>query len=183
AKLTKGATQSDATEAGRVMGTINYMSPEQALGQPVDARTDIFSLGVVLYELATGHRLFEGRSEGATYNHILHQEPPPMREFDANLSPAFEQLVTHALEKNPAQRYQNAADLRDDLKRLALGSHETQAAKIAARKRRTRIWPIAAAALLLAASGGLFFARKPNRQTNLPAAPNKSIAVLPFDSL
>ncbi len=79
-KLTNTQPQLDVTEAGRVMGTISYMSPEQAMGQPLDHHTDIFSLGVVLYELATGRRLFEKQSEGATYDAILHEEPPPVQQ-------------------------------------------------------------------------------------------------------
>ena len=123
AKLTATVSaQADRTDLGRVMGTINYMSPEQALGQPLDHRTDIFSLGVVLYEIATGQRLFEGKSEAAIYDSILHKNPPAVREFAPATPAEFDHVVQRALAKDPARRYQTAADLRADLKRLAQGT-------------------------------------------------------------
>jgi serine/threonine protein kinase/Flp pilus assembly protein TadD len=194
AKLTTSTpTNADVTAVGRVMGTINYMSPEQALGQPLDHRTDIFSLGVVLYELATGHRLFQAESEAATYNRILNHAPPPMREFNAQVPEELDQVIRRALEKDRDRRYQSSVDLRTDLKRLAQGNETTEAAKVALSARRTahrkRNWRIGAiAALLLAISAALFFAgRLATRPRNVvppPAEPStKSIAVLPFDSL
>jgi len=191
AKLSSAAApQLDVTEAGRVMGTVNYMSPEQALGKPLDHRTDIFSLGVVLYEIATGSRLFAGDSEAATYNRILNQEPPPLRKVDPALPEELDLVLRRALEKNPERRYQSATDFRNDLRRLVSGSEQTEAAKLAftrARARRSsRSWRVAAvAALLLALAAGVFFvgertAENPGATLPHEIAP-KSIAVLPFE--
>jgi TolB-like protein/Tfp pilus assembly protein PilF/predicted Ser/Thr protein kinase len=193
AKLMSARAHPDATEAGRVMGTINYMSPEQAMGQPLDHRTDIFSLGVVLYEIATGHRLFEGKSEAATYDCILHQTIPPMREFAPSLPLEFDQVLRRALERDPARRYQSASDLRADLQRLAQGSGPTEAALAASRAHRAAQRPrmarvAALAALVLGAIGAALFWRGQFAARHQAAAsPNessvKSIAVLPFVDL
>ncbi|MGZ5022545.1 MAG: protein kinase domain-containing protein, partial [Chthoniobacterales bacterium] len=187
AKLTSTAAELDATEPGRVMGTVNYMSPEQALGKPLDHRTDIFSLGVVLYEIATGRRLFAGQSEAATYDCILNQEPPPMREIDPALPDEFELVVRRALEKDPERRYQSASDLRDDLKRLASGNEQTEAAKISLMRKRTarrsrNLRVAAAASIILILAAIVFFVgqRSANRSNEIS---RKSIAVLPFDNL
>ena len=185
AKLTSTAPQLEVTDPGRVMGTINYMSPEQALGRPLDHRTDIFSLGVVLYELATGERLHDGRSEAAVYESILHKAPPPTGEFLAAAPVEFDDVIRHALAKDPAQRYQTAAEFRTDLKRLAEGTRITEAAAIAIRNRgvarRSRtVRRGALAALLvgvLAAAvliGGRFAQPKETIR--------KSVAVLPFEN-
>jgi non-specific serine/threonine protein kinase len=118
AKLTSAVPQLDVTDAGRVMGTINYMSPEQAMGKPLDQRTDIFSLAVVLYELATGRRLFEGQSEAAVYDAILHAPPPALREFAPAAPMELDTVLRRAMEKDPARRYASAADFRADLRLL-----------------------------------------------------------------
>ncbi|HEV3410082.1 MAG TPA: serine/threonine-protein kinase, partial [Chthoniobacterales bacterium] len=185
AKLTSARAHLDVTEPGRVMGTINYMSPEQAMGQPLDHRTDIFSLGVVLYEVATGQRLFEGKSEAAVYDSILHKRIPSTREF-APTSPAeFDQVLRRALEKDPARRYQTAAELRTDLKRLAQGTGTTQAAAIELRERRTtrrkRTLRIASVtALVLAILGAAVFVG--GRFAVPKEMVRKSLAVLPFEN-
>lgn len=192
AKLSTIEPRLDLTEPGRVMGTVNYMSPEQALGKPLDHRTDIFSLGVVLYEIATGTRLFAGRSEAATYNCILNQEPPPLRDVDPALPEELDLVLRRALEKDPARRYHSATDLRDDLRRLAAGSEQTEAGRLAftrerAHRRSRNLRFAALAALLLALVAGVFFAgsRKDEKRRASPPReiPRKSIAVLPFENL
>lgn len=127
AKLTApndACTSVDTRDHGgdkRVMGTINYMSPEQALGDDLDERTDIFSLGVVLYEIVTGTRPFGGPSDAAVYNAIINREPTPLRELNPDIPHEFEDIVGCAITKEPDGRFRSAADLRDDLLSLASG--------------------------------------------------------------
>ncbi|MDQ4122781.1 MAG: protein kinase [Acidobacteriota bacterium] len=106
------------TQAGIVMGTLAYMSPEQAAGDSVDERTDIWSLGVVLYEMATGKKPFSGGNQRDAVNQILMGEPCAASESNPNLSPEFDRVLCKALEKDPELRYQTAGDFRADLKRL-----------------------------------------------------------------
>ena len=106
------------TDPGRVMGTINYMSPEQALGQLVDHRTDMFSLGVVLYEMATGKLPFGGNSDAAVYDALLNKVPEPITSSNAEVPVELETIVNRALAKDREARYQAASELRADLKRL-----------------------------------------------------------------
>jgi eukaryotic-like serine/threonine-protein kinase len=192
AKLTSARVQTDLTDPGRVMGTINYMSPEQALGQPLDHRTDIFSLGVVLYEIATGHCPFAGKNDVATCDRILHQAIPPMQEFAPSLPVELDQVTRRALEKDPGRRYQTASDLREDLQRLAQGSSPTEAGRgasnarrIAGRWRSARV--VAMAALVVGAIAAGVFLTGRFAAPHQAAAPNessgKSIAVLPFVDL
>ena len=107
-----------ATQPGTITGTLSYMSPEQALSKPVDARSDLFSLGLVLFEMGSGRRAFDGQSPGAVYDLILNRTLPPVRELNPALPAAFDDIVSRATEKDPALRYQTASDLRADLQRL-----------------------------------------------------------------
>ena len=111
-------TVQDPTEAGAIVGTISYMSPEQAEGKPVDARSDIFSFGAVLYEMLTGQKAFHGDSRASTLAAILTQEPKPLSEAGPDVPQEFETLIARCLRKDRERRYQHAADLRADLKRL-----------------------------------------------------------------
>ena len=111
-------TSLDPTTPGAVMGTISYMSPEQALGKPLDARTDIFSLGVVLYEMITGQRAFDGDTSAAVFDAILNREPTAPVELNARVPAEFERIVIKSLEKAPELRYQSAAELGADLRGL-----------------------------------------------------------------
>jgi serine/threonine protein kinase/Tol biopolymer transport system component len=106
------------TAPNRVMGTINYMSPEQALGQQIDARTDIFSFGVVLYEMLTGEPPFAGASDAAIYNATIHKTLPSVRESNPAVPAGLDAIVKHALEKDRDARYQTFEELRADLKSL-----------------------------------------------------------------
>jgi tetratricopeptide (TPR) repeat protein len=106
------------TEPGIIAGTVGYMSPEQVRGEPVDGRSDIFSLGVVLWEMLTGHRPFHGDSPVETLSAILREEPPPDPVL-AGLSSGFERILRRALQKRPSDRYASAADLAVELRRLA----------------------------------------------------------------
>src|SRR3989475_777481 len=99
------------TDPGVVMGTVGYMSPEQVRGQAVDHRSDIFSFGVILYEMLSGRRAFHGESAADTMSAILKEDPPDLSDTNQNVSPALERLVNHCLEKDPESRFHSASDL------------------------------------------------------------------------
>jgi len=148
------------TGVGLVMGTVPYMSPEQLQGRSVDHRTDIFSFGVVLYELATGTRPFRGESSAELISAIMRDEPQPVDERNASLPRHLGRIIAHCLEKDPEQRFQSAKDVRNELKALRreLDSAPSSMAFAAAAARGTRLrrWAwvagtIAALALVAAA--------------------------------
>ncbi len=124
-----GNTQSleDRNRPGSALGTIPYMSPEQALGQPLDSRTDLFSFGVVLYEMATGVLPFQGQTTAAFFNSLIHSAPEWPPRFDPATPVELERIVRKALEKDPAQRYASAADMRTDLQNLRRATESGQA--------------------------------------------------------
>jgi serine/threonine protein kinase len=105
------------TRTGMKLGTAGYMSPEQIRGEPLDARTDIFSFGLVLYEMATGERAFTGETETILHAAIQNQSPVPLRQRNAALPPKLESIVNRAIEKDPEQRYQGAAQMRRSRRR------------------------------------------------------------------
>ena len=175
AKLTApSSAKLDRTDPGHVMGTVGYMSPEQALGKHLDHRTDIFSLGVVLYEMATGTRPFYGDSHAAVYDAILHKAPPS----NQSLPHGLDGVIRHALEKEPAMRYETVSELRADLKQMEAGT-KLRPSNIR-RSRRLRF--IFAWATLLLALAAVWLWRAANRPGNVHLN-EKSVAVLPFDNL
>src|SRR5213080_3632614 len=107
------------TDPGVVMGTVGYMSPEQVRGQPVDHRSDIFTLGAILYEMLSGRRAFHSESAADTMSAILKEDPPDLSETTQNVSPALERLVNHCLEKTPEARFHSASDLAFALEALS----------------------------------------------------------------
>ena len=123
-------TRQDLTTHGSTMGTVAYMSPEQVAGGPLDQRSDLFSFGVVLYEMATGRRPFERATTGATFGAILHEAPIPPSSWNAQLPRLLGEIIEKALQKPEAARYQEAAEMRADLDRLKR-SHESGRLEVA----------------------------------------------------
>jgi len=146
------------TEAGLVMGTAGYMSPEQVRGLPLDTRSDIFSLGAILYEMLSGKRAFHGNTPADTMSSILKEEPADLSETNRSISPALERIVHHCLEKSPESRFHSASDIAFDLGHLSGlsgGTAKVAAAEATEKPRRTLMLAIAggivAACLLLGA--------------------------------
>jgi Tol biopolymer transport system component len=140
------------TDAGTVMGTVGYMSPEQVRGKPADARSDIFSFGAILYEMLSGKRAFSGDSAVDTMSAILKEDPPDLSETNRNVPPALERIVRHCLEKNPAERFQSARDVAFNLGALTEISTSTRSGMRAiAEEPSARRWllPLLSGLLLL----------------------------------
>ena len=139
-----GLTQAQMTIAGTVVGTVSYMAPEQALGHAIDHRADLFSLGIVLYELATGRMPFAGSSPTEIIDRILHDTPVPPSRLDAAIPASFDAVVARALEKSPTFRYQSARALQIDLRQVA---HELDEAAVRASSMRSSVQPPRAASV------------------------------------
>ena len=168
------ALMSGATIPGTTLGTIHYMSPEQASGDELDNRTDIFSFGVVLYEMATGRQPFEGRTPAVVFNAILSSEPPAPSTVNPLVPPELDRIIQRALAKDRNKRYATAAELKADLKQLLRGSGtvSTVAAKRPAQRRQ---WVYVAAAALVAVGlgAGWYSTRSPAEK---PFEPRKITA-------
>lgn len=116
--LAKAHSQLEKSEPGIIKGKFSYLSPEAALGQPIDARTDVFAVGIILWELLAGRRLFLGETDLETVRQVQSARVPPIRQFNPSATPEFEQVLARALARDPAERYATARDLGADLNAL-----------------------------------------------------------------
>ena len=183
---------SQVTESGMTVGTLPYMSPEQALGKELDSRTDLFSFGVTLYEMSTGKRPFHGDTSAAMLNSILHKTPVEPVRLNHDVPAKLEEVINKALEKNAKLRYQHAADMRSDLQRL---KRDTMAMSISAASRaadnyeiegaarfpwaKVRGWVLVAAAVIVVvvlAAGGFYFLYGRGGAID-------SLAIMPFENV
>jgi serine/threonine protein kinase/Tfp pilus assembly protein PilF len=179
AKL-KGATK--LTKTGTTMGTLQYMSPEQAQGMEVDQRSDIFSFGVILYEMITGQLPFKGEYEAAVIHSIVSETPEPLARYKASVPEELQRIVDKALEKDVSTRYQSAADMVADLRGL-----RKEAKVVLMVKPKTRLLPFIVPASVVFIIALLFLILKPFQVQVVPEksaiAKENSLAIMYFDNL
>lgn len=147
-----GAPTVTSTDPGVVMGTVGYMSPEQVRGDATDYRTDLFSLGLVIYEMLTGKRAFHKPTSAETMSAILNEDPPAISQIAPAMPPALQRVVERCLEKNPAQRFQSASDLAFALEALSDSGSAPSAALASAKARTKWAWIGAVGAALVIAA-------------------------------
>ncbi len=175
---TEGIPSQPLTEKGTVMGTFQYMAPEQIEGAEADARTDIFAFGCVLYEMATGRKAFSGKSRVSLIGAILKDEPPAISSIQPMTPPALDRLVQTCLAKEPEDRFQTAHDVKLQLQWIAEGGSQAGAPAVVVSRRKTReklAWGLSGLLFLAAA----LFAFGYFRRTPVPATPVRFQLVVP----
>ncbi|MFB3132419.1 MAG: protein kinase, partial [Rhodothermales bacterium] len=184
--LAKVAAQTQLTKTGSTLGTVAYMSPEQARGEVVDERTDLWALGVVLYEMLTGQRPFRGDYDAAVVYSILNEEPKPVAALNAEAPEGLVQVVEKLLQKDPAERYQRVEDLLPDLK--AFRSADTESVSVQAMEAAPVVpsmwrWVTMGIPVVLILLGGLWALWRFGFEPAGPVTPGArtAIAVLPFE--
>jgi len=176
---------SKLTRAGSTLGTAPYMSPEQARGEDVDHRTDLWSLGVVLYEMLTGRLPFRGEHEAAVLYSIVNEEPRPLEESVKDVSPEVSHLLRRMLEKDAGDRYQSGADLLIDLRRLKKDTSQVRTTTQSTSKRRSvlrRKW-IVTAGLVLVAAVAVFLLLPSHQSVELNPNMTQRVLDLPFSEI
>ena len=185
------AAERTLTHAGSTLGTVAYMSPEQARGEELDRRSDLFSVGVVMYELATGRVPFDGSTAAVIFSEILGKEPLPVSQLEPTVPAGLDAVIARALEKDPNLRYQSAADLAADLKRLARDSGSQSAVLQAASPKQKPRWVRWVGLALLVITAAVIGLLRLGSQSEQPAesgiaadsARYRSIAVLPLQNM
>jgi eukaryotic-like serine/threonine-protein kinase len=180
--LTTSPTQANLTEKGTVLGTFQYMAPEQLEGKEVEGRSDIFALGVVLYEMATGKKAFTGSTQASLISAILRDEPPPISQVHPMAPPALDHVVKTCLAKDANDRWQSAGDVAKELRWIAEGS-QAGAAAAPAIGRRGRREAVAWAAAGLLALGALFLVNELRRARRSPPRTVHSVLAPPENTV
>ena len=168
------------TKTGSTLGTVRYMSPEQVEGKAVDHGSDLFSLGVVLYELIASRTPFEKENEAATLKAITQDNPEPLARYKADIPDELQRTVSKLLEKDPSMRYQSASGVISDLKRLVMPA---QSSIVVTPAKRPRRWPLLAGVGVVVVMGALaWYSFQPEEETDKSTG-KKMLAVLPFENL
>ena len=179
----EGATiEENLTSPGTAVGTVAYMSPEQARGEELDARTDLFSFGAVLYEMATGRMAFSGNTSAVIFDSVLHKAPASASRANPDLPAELDRIINKALEKDRSLRYQSAAEMLADLKRLRRDSSsarvpiaDAERSPSQTTKSKTLLWAVGGVVALILVAGAVWLWRSRSGQEQI-----SSVAVMPF---
>ncbi|UCG52289.1 MAG: protein kinase [Candidatus Latescibacterota bacterium] len=181
--LAKLAGQTKVTKTGTTVGTVAYMSPEQASGKDVDYRSDVFSLGAVLYEMLAGEPPFKGDHEAAVLYGIMHNDPEPLARYRSDVTEDLQRIVRRALRKEPEGRYQNASEIAADLRLYRKRDSTTGNAGATVKNLRRRVVTIAAISMAAVIALYLVYSHYLSSDRSETISGRKMVAVLPFENL